>query len=87
MSLPYQPISPVPNQTACVAKAAFSKGNPYLTLRDQLGSIFSNFDFVGLFSNTGQPAVPPWQLALVTLMQFRENLSDRQAESRCSFTD
>lgn len=34
---------------------------------------------MGLFSNTEQPAVPPWQLALVTLMQFRENLSDRQA--------
>ncbi len=33
MSLPYEPISPVPNQTARVAKAAFSKGNPYLTLR------------------------------------------------------
>jgi hypothetical protein len=32
-----------------------------------------------LFSKTGKPAVPPWQLALVTLMQFRENLSDRQA--------
>jgi transposase len=34
---------------------------------------------VGLFSKTGKPAVPPWQLALVTRVQFRENLSDRQA--------
>ncbi|MDZ4877074.1 MAG: IS1182 family transposase ISMno33 [Chroococcidiopsis cubana SAG 39.79] len=79
MSLTSSSIPPVPNQTARVAKAAFSKGNPYLTLRDRLGPIFSNCDFVGLFSHTGQPAVPPWQLALVTLMQFRENLSDRQA--------
>ena len=79
MSIEYEPIAPVPTQTIRVAKAAFPKGNPYLTLRDELGPIFSDLDFVGLFSKTGKSAVPPWQLALVTLMQFRENLSDRQA--------
>jgi transposase len=79
MSIEYEPIAPVPTQTIRVALAAFPKGNPYLTLRDELGPIFSDLDFVGLFSKTGKPAVPPWQLALVTLMQFRENLSDRQA--------
>ena len=79
MSIEYEPIGTVPTQTIRVAKAAFPKGNPYLTLRDELGPIFSDLDFVGLFSKTGKPAVPPWQLALVTLMQFRENLSDRQA--------
>jgi transposase len=79
MSLEYEPIAPVPSQTRRVALAAFPKGNPYLTLRDELGPIFSDLDFVGLFSKTGKPAVPPWQLALATLMQFRENLSDRQA--------
>jgi transposase len=79
MSLEYQPIPPVPTETARVAKAAFPKGNPYLTLRDELGPLFSDLDFAGLYSHTGQPAVPPWQLALITVMQFRENLSDRQA--------
>ena len=78
MSLEYQPIPFVPDETARVAKMAFPKGNPYLTLRDTLGPIFSDLDFVALFSHTGQPAVPPWQLALITVMQFRENLSDRQ---------
>jgi transposase len=77
MSLEYEPIAPVPTQTRRVALAAFPKGNPYLTLRDELGPIFSDLDFVSLFSKTGKSAVPPWQLALVTLMQFRENLSDR----------
>src|SRR5687768_12662860 len=28
---------------------------------------------------TGQPGLPPWRLALVTIMQFRETLADRQA--------
>ena len=79
MSLEYQPIPLVPTETARVAKAAFPKGNPYLTLRDELGPLFSDLDFAGLYSHTGQPAVPPWQLALITVMQFRENLSDRQA--------
>jgi transposase len=32
-----------------------------------------------LFPNHGQPAEAPWRLALVTLMQFAENLSDRRA--------
>jgi transposase len=32
-----------------------------------------------LFSNLGQPAIFPWQLALITVMQFAENLTDRQA--------
>jgi len=27
----------------------------------------------------GQPAEAPWRLALVTVMQFAENLTDRQA--------
>jgi transposase len=79
MSLSFEPILPVPPETVRVAQAAFPKGNPYLTLRDELGPIFGDADFACLFSTTGQPAVPPWQLALVTLMQFRENLSDRQA--------
>jgi transposase len=62
-----------------VARAAFPKGNPYLTLRDQLGTIFQDEDFAALFPACGQPGLPPWRLALVTLMQFRENLADRQA--------
>src|SRR5882724_9137390 len=30
-------------------------------------------------SQCGQPSLPPWRLALVTIMQFREHLADRQA--------
>ena len=35
--------------------------------------------FADLYPERGQPAYAPWRLALVTLMQFREGLSDRQA--------
>jgi transposase len=80
MSLhPQHPVPPVPKHTARIARAAFPKGSPYLGLRDHLGPIFSDPDFSDLYPECGQPAYPPWRLALVTLMQFRESLSDRQA--------
>ncbi len=79
MSLKPSTIPPVPALTSQVAHAAFPHGNPYLTLRDELGVIFADDDFTHLYPEVGQPSLPPWQLALVTVMQFRENLSDRQA--------
>ena len=79
MSLEPQPESLVPADTLQVAKAVFAKGNPYVTLHDELGPIFEDADFTALFSKVGHSAIPPWQLALVTIMQFRENLPDRQA--------
>ena len=79
MSLHPHALEPVPEDTARVAHAAFPKGNPYLLLRDTLGTIFQDDDFTTLFSLVGQPGLPPWRLALVTILQFRENLADRQA--------
>src|SRR5246127_4359308 len=80
MSLrPQQPLPPVPNDTARIARAAFRRGNPYVLLRDRLGTVFDDMDFADLYPTLGQPAYAPWRLALVTLMQFREGLSDRQA--------
>ena len=79
MSLKPSPIQPVPAETARVARAAFPKGNVYLKLRDQLGTIFSDADFAALFPQEGPPTYAPWRLALVTVLQFRENLADRQA--------
>src|SRR3712207_1119773 len=73
------PSPSIPEETARVARAAFPKGNPYLMLRDDLSSVFADEDFADLYSERGRPAYPPWRLALVTLLQFREDLSDRQA--------
>jgi transposase len=79
MSLHPHIVEPVPEDTARVAHAAFPKGHPYLTFRDALGTIFQDEDFTALFPAWGQPGLPPWRLALVTILQFRENLADRQA--------
>src|SRR5437763_7353285 len=79
MSLHPHVIEPVPEETARVAHAAFPKGHPYLPFRDVLGTIFQDEDFATLFPAWGHPGLPPWRLALVTIMQFREHLADRQA--------
>jgi transposase len=79
MSMKPQEISPVPEETARVARAANPKGNVYMHMRDELGSIYEDHMFVDLFPRRGQPAEAPWRLALVTVMQYMEGLSDRQA--------
>lgn len=79
MSLKPMPIPPVPPETMRVAQAAFPKGNLYMKLRESIGTIIQDEDFVSLFAKDGAPGLPPWRLAVVTILQFHENLSDRQA--------
>ncbi len=79
MTLHPTPVSPIPDETARIARAAVPKGNVYLHMRDVLGSIYTDEQFADLFTARGRPVVPPWRLALVTVMQFAEGLSDRQA--------
>jgi transposase len=70
----------VPDETARVARAAFPRGNNLaMLMRDHLGMIFDDQQFADLFSPTGQPAASPFRLALTTVLQFVEGVSDRQA--------
>lgn len=79
MSIQPRQIQDIPEETRRVAKAAFPKGNVYIRLRDELGELYGDEGFVELFSERGQPAEAPGRLALITVMQFAEGLSDRQA--------
>jgi transposase len=79
MSLRPDPMGPVPAETVRVARAAFPKGSLAIRLRDELGPIFDDVRFIDLFATRGRPAEAPWRLALVTILQFAEGLSDRQA--------
>ena len=74
-----QPLPPVPAETARIARAAFPKGHPYLAAANALGEAFTDDTFAALFRRRGQPALAPWRLALATILQFAEGLSDRQA--------
>src|SRR5256885_805554 len=79
MSLKSLPIPPIPEEIARVAHAVFPGGNVFIQLRDTLGAIYTDEPFADLFPTHGQPALAPWRLALVTVFQFMEGLTDRQA--------
>lgn len=79
MVLHPQSIQPIPPLTKAIAHQAFPKGNLYMTLRDELGIFYHDEDFLELYSMEGQPALHPWHLALVCIMQYIANLSDRGA--------
>src|SRR3954447_14881855 len=79
MSLRPAEIVPVPAATAQVAMAAFPKGCPAMRMRDELSAIYDDRMFASLYPARGRPAHAPWRLALVTVLQFAEDLSDRRA--------
>jgi transposase len=79
MTLHSQNDFSIPEETVRIARAAYPKGNPYLKLRDALGTIYQDQSFAHLFPDNGRPAQAPWRLALITVLQFLEELPDRQA--------
>ncbi len=79
MSLRPRAVYVVPEETARITRAAFPKGFPPLRLWDERGPIDEDRAFAALFATRGQSALVPAQPALVTVMQFAEGLSDRQA--------
>ncbi|HEU0002497.1 MAG TPA: IS1182 family transposase [Ktedonobacteraceae bacterium] len=79
MSLQPQAIPPIPEETARIARAIFPVGNRFMHLRDQLGTIYTDEQFAALYPAGGQFAEQPWRIALVLVMQYMENYTDRQA--------
>jgi transposase len=79
MSLKPVDLTSIPEETSRVAKAAFPKGNIYLKLRDQFGVLYQDETFSHLFPSAGCPAESPGRLAMITIFQFAEGLSDRAA--------
>jgi transposase len=79
MSLRPEPVGEIPAETVRVARAAFPKGTVVTRLRDEFSALYQDEDFRSLYPARGQPGLTPWRLALVTVFQFLEHLSDRQA--------
>jgi transposase len=79
MSMQPRPWPDVPAGTAQVARAAFPKGSLAMRARDQLGSWYDDDAFAGVYRTRGRPGISPAQLAMVTVLQFTEDLTDRQA--------
>src|SRR2546429_1952327 len=80
MSLRPEPLPPIPDATAAAVRAAFPKGNLYVDLRAEFGTLYHDQLFADLYPPEGRPVeVAPWRLALVVVMQYMEGLTDRQA--------
>jgi len=80
MTLHQHPVPPVPDATAATTLAAFPHGNISVTVREELGTLFTNAQFASWFAPSGRPVeVAPWRLALVLVLQHMETLTDRQA--------
>jgi transposase len=82
MSVQPQPW-PEPSPEIVAAVAAMYRGkreHPLpVMVRDQLGEWLSDEQFAGAYGVRGKPRWPPSRLALVTVFQKAENLTDRQA--------
>jgi Transposase domain (DUF772) len=80
MSFRPEPLPPIPDATAAAVRAAFPKGNLYVDLRAEFGTLYDDQLFADLYPPEGRPVeVAPWRLALVVVMQYMEGLTDRQA--------
>jgi transposase len=72
----------VPEDTARLARTRFPKGdNPWIQLRDHLGMIYQDQDCAALDPHVGQPAASPHRLALATILQAADQLTDPQAQT------
>lgn len=69
----------IPEMTAALVRRTFPKGNKYMTLRDELGELYTDDEFADLFSWKGEIAQAPGLLAMVCVMQYMEGLSDEQS--------
>jgi transposase len=80
MTLHPHDMSHIPENTVQVARNSFPKGNIYMKMRDEIGVLYKDEDFATLYrADCGQNGISAGQLALVTVMQFVEGLTDRQA--------
>jgi transposase len=79
MSMKPQVVDSIPEETQRLAHLTCPKGCLVMDLRDALGPIYQDEDFSDLFAKRGRSAIAPWRLALITVLQVIEGLTDQQA--------
>jgi transposase len=77
-------VPEIPVETAALARRVHPRGTDEMRVRDALGPLFGDEDFTAgeledMYPRLGQPGLSPALLLMVTILQFRHNLSDREA--------
>lgn len=68
----------VPPLTVPMARASNPRGTAAMWVRDQLDGQFSDADFAGWHPADGRRGLSPARMALVSVLQYAENLTSRQ---------
>jgi len=79
MCLKPRSLPPIPDDTRAVAEQIYPPDHPMCRLGEEYADVLCDQDFADLYSSTGQPALSPALLALVTVLQATEHCSDRVA--------
>lgn len=81
VSMRPQPWPEPSEEVAAAVRAMYSRWQAPLpvAIRDQLGELFGDEQFEAAFAARGKPGWSPGRLALVTVLQMAESLTDRQA--------
>jgi transposase len=74
-----KPWPDVPELTGRVARMSNPKPGLAMLIRDELGEVWADQRFAAAFGVRGRPGISPGQLMMVTVLQFAEDLTDRQA--------
>lgn len=69
----------IPPLTVRMARASNPRGTAAMWVRDRLDELFTDEDFADWYPADGRRGMPPVRLAMVLVLQYAENLSDRQA--------
>ncbi|MFE2972882.1 transposase [Streptomyces sp. NPDC059340] len=69
----------IPPLTVRMARASNPRGTAAMWVRDRLDGLFTDADFADWYPADGRRGMSPVQLALVSVLQYAENLTDRQA--------
>ncbi|MFJ9567970.1 IS1182 family transposase [Streptomyces fuscichromogenes] len=69
----------IPALTIRMARASNPRGTAAMWVRDRLDELFVDEDFADWYPADGRKGLSPARLAMVSVLQYAENLTDRQA--------
>ncbi|MGA5509080.1 transposase [Streptomyces umbrinus] len=69
----------IPSLTVRMAKASNPRGTTAMWMRDRLDELFTDDDFANWYPADGRRGLAPARLAMVSVLQYAEDLTDRQA--------